>query len=212
MEELTKTPEEQALYGFVRRDGRSFEFLSEPFLFENKVIASKGKILCWTHPEQCNGKYETPEKIPSSFPAIANDIATKRVDKVLDFSVLKSFLTSLDNVEDLRPTKTDCITCGDSGSCTDCECGSSHECGKCSGQGYSETEPKALLGIGTGKFFLYQIDQLYSAACKLNATSMIYIGSNETDSLQHFRCGECWLIVMSTSLLADQQLLEVPLT
>jgi len=53
------------------------------------------------------------------------------------------------------PEWESCVRCGGSGDCTDCDCGNSHECGRCKGTGGNIANRHVSLGsFGVGTVYL----------------------------------------------------------
>jgi hypothetical protein len=202
-EELVRTPVDRVLQFYVNNQTHR-RLPDTPFLFDGKVVATNGRAICIGSPMLCNQVYQTCDTLPSHFADVFGARPDKGDEQTIPIESLKTLIAQ--SPEDFRPGKRGCVFCGDSGTCTDCDCGTSHECGKCEGVGFTWLPPKKVVGIGTGSFSSAELGGIASACAQFELTEFQYLGSGGgQDYLQFFKIGDCDLILASEAVKEGQE-------
>lgn len=203
-EELVRTPSDRMLAHYAYR-GEYSQLPDRPFRFNDTVVATNGKAICIANPMLCNQVYLTPDnELPSHFTDIFSAKVEKADERNISIGSIKKLIAQ--GPEDFKPRELGCVTCGDSGTCTDCDCGSSHECGKCEGAGHTMLPAKKLIGIGTGSFALETLSTIAAACGYFELEEFEYLGSRgDNHYLQFFKIGDCDLILASATVKEDQE-------
>lgn len=206
MEIYEMTRQEKVLQLFVQSEDR-LPRTPIPFIVEDRVVSTNGWAVCAVDPGLCNGAYTELETISNDFLSVLKFQIPDTEPQTITFDQIKAAIS--DDIKAFRPSREGCETCGDSGSCEECECGSAHACGKCDGVGSIEVPPKKLIALSSCAFTFFRFEYLVRAASILDLTEFEYFGSNQSGFLNYFRVGEFDILLSSTHVSEGQEPVDI---